>query len=80
LDFQLTENWKISASANYDLINKQIAAPVINVYRDLHCWEMNFNWIPRGIYGGFRFEIRVKAAQLRDLKVTKQGSVRSVYD
>ncbi|MGA9365059.1 MAG: putative LPS assembly protein LptD [Bacteroidota bacterium] len=79
LDVQLTENWKISASANYDLINKQIAAPVINVYRDLHCWEMNFNWIPRGVYSGFRFEIRVKAPQLQDLKVTKQGSVRSVY-
>jgi lipopolysaccharide assembly outer membrane protein LptD (OstA) len=80
LDFQLTENWKLSARANYDLINKQIAAPEINVYRDLHCWEMNFKWIPRGIYGGFKFEIRVKAPQLRDLKVTKQGSVRSVYD
>jgi len=79
LEFQLAENWKISASANYDLINRQIAAPVINVYRDLHCWEMNFNWIPRGVYGGFRFEIRVKAPQLQDLKVTKQGSVRSVY-
>jgi len=79
LDFQLTEKWKISTSASYDLINKQIVAPVINVYRDLHCWEMNFNWIPRGVYSGFRLEIRVKAPQLQDLKVTKQGSARSVY-
>jgi lipopolysaccharide assembly outer membrane protein LptD (OstA) len=79
LSFDLTKNWKISASANYDLINKQIAAPVVNVYRDLHCWEMNFNWIPTGIYSGFRLEIRVKAPQLQDLKVTKQGSSRSVY-
>jgi hypothetical protein len=79
LSFDLTKSWKISASANYDLINKQIAAPVVNVYRDLHCWEMNFNWIPTGIYSGFRLEIRVKAPQLQDLKVTKQGSSRSVY-
>jgi hypothetical protein len=79
LSFDLTKNWKISASANYDLINKQIAAPVVNVYRDLHCWEMNFNWIPTGVYSGFRLEIRVKAPQLQDLKVTKQGSSRSVY-
>ena len=79
LSFDLTENWKISANANYDLINKQIAAPVINIYRDLHCWEMNFNWIPTGGYRGFRLEIRVKAPQLQDLKITKQGSARGVY-
>jgi lipopolysaccharide assembly outer membrane protein LptD (OstA) len=79
LSFDLTRNWKISASANYDLINKQLATPVINVYRDLHCWEMNFNWIPKGVYRGFKLEIRVKAPQLQDLKVTKQASSRSVY-
>jgi hypothetical protein len=40
---------------------------------------MNFNWIPKGGYRGFRLEIRVKAPQLQDLKITKQGSARGVY-
>ena len=22
----------------------------IGITRDLHCWEMNFNWIPNGYY------------------------------
>jgi hypothetical protein len=34
---------------------------------------MNFMWNPVGTYSGFRFEIRVKAEQLQDLKLTKQN-------
>ncbi|HEX9007514.1 MAG TPA: putative LPS assembly protein LptD [Bacteroidota bacterium] len=79
LGFNLTEFWKINASANYDLVNKQFAAPQITVYRDLHCWELNFSWVPTGYYRNFRLEIRLKAPQLQDIKVTKQGSSRDVY-
>jgi len=79
LSFNLTEFWKISASTNYDLVNKQFAAPQITVYRDLHCWEMNFSWVPTGYYRNFKLEIRLKAPQLQDIKVTKQGSARGVY-
>ncbi len=79
LGLNLTRNWKITMSGSYDLVNKQLAAPNINIYRDLHCWEMNFNWVPRGFYRGFRLEIRVKAPQLRDLKVTKTDFERGIY-
>ena len=79
LGFNLTENWKFSASANYDLINNELAAPQITVYRDLHCWEMNFSWVPIGYYRNFRLEIRLKAPQLQDVKVTKQASSRDLF-
>ncbi len=79
LGFNLTENWKFSASANYDLINNELAAPQITVYRDLHCWEMNFSWVPTGYYRNFRLEIRLKAPQLQDVKVTKQASARDLF-
>lgn len=79
LSFSLTENWKITASTNYDLVNRQFAAPQVSVYRDLHCWEMNFNWVPTGPYRNYRLEIRLKAPQLQDVKVTKQESARGVY-
>lgn len=80
LSFNLTPQWKIEASGNYDLIQKQIAAPSVRISRDLHCWIMNFTWVPIGPYRSYRLEIRVKAPQLADLKVTKQGSVRGVYN
>ncbi len=76
LDFNLTENWKFTASSSYDLVSRQFAAPQINISRDLHCWLMNFSWSPLGPYAGYRFEIRVKAPQLQDIKVTKQNNDR----
>ncbi|MBI5472431.1 MAG: LPS-assembly protein LptD [Ignavibacteriae bacterium] len=79
LSFSLTENWKITASTNYDLVNKVFAAPQVSVYRDLHCWEMSFNWVPAGQYSNYRLEIRVKAPQLQDVKVTKQHSSTGIY-
>ena len=79
LGFNLTEFWKITATASYDLINKTIAAPQITVYRDLHCWEMNFSWVPTGSYRNFKLEIRLKAPQLQDVKLTKQESARDIF-
>ncbi len=76
LDFNLTENWKFTASSSYDLVSKQLAAPQINISRDLHCWLMNFSWNPLGPYAGYRFEIKVKAPQLQDIKLTKQNNNR----
>ena len=71
LNFNLTPNWKFSFTGSYDIENKEFAAPQIMISRDLHCWIMNFTWNPGGTYSGFRFEIRVKASQLQDLKLTK---------
>ena len=79
LGFNLTEFWKITAMTSYDLINRVFTAPQITVYRDLHCWELNFNWVPTGPYRNFRFEIKLKSPQLQDIKVTKQGSAREIY-
>ncbi|MCX6134757.1 MAG: putative LPS assembly protein LptD [Ignavibacteriales bacterium] len=79
LSFNLTEKWKFTASGTYDFVRKEFAAPSVTVYRDLHCWEMNFSWFPMGFYRGYRLELRIKAPQLQDLKVTKQGSARGTY-
>ncbi|MFH0990265.1 MAG: putative LPS assembly protein LptD [bacterium] len=79
LSFNLTEYWRITASGNYDFTMKQFSAPSVSVLRDLHCWEMRFDWVPLGPYRYYRFEIRVKAPQLQDIKLTKQGSERGVY-
>ncbi len=76
LEFSLTEKWKVSASGGYDVFNREVVAPELTISRDLHCWFMNFYWVPTGEYKQYRFEIRVKASQLSDLKLTKQASTR----
>jgi len=66
--FDVTKNWRIMGSGSYDPIRKEIVVPSISIYRDLHCWEANFEWRPVGYARGFDLEIRVKAPQLHDLK------------
>jgi lipopolysaccharide assembly outer membrane protein LptD (OstA) len=77
LNFNLTPKWKFSFTGSYDFQRHEFAAPQIRISRDLHCWLMNFTWNPIGLYRGYRFEIRVKAPQLQDLKVTKQDQFYS---
>jgi lipopolysaccharide assembly outer membrane protein LptD (OstA) len=79
IDFNLTDAWKFTASSGYDLMNREILVPQVNISRDLHCWIMNFYWVPNGPSRQYRLEIRVKAPQLQDIKVTKQGSERGIY-
>jgi lipopolysaccharide assembly outer membrane protein LptD (OstA) len=80
ISFSFSEKWKFSFTTSYDLINKQISAPYITAYRDLNSWEMDFSWYPSGFYRGFKLEIRIKAPQLKDIKVTKQTNPRGVYE
>src|SRR5690606_21694740 len=66
-DVSLTPNWKIAGSTGFDLMQREIATTQLSVVRDLHCWEMRFNWTPFGIYRSFSFSIYVKSGYLRDL-------------
>ena len=51
---------------------KKLTYTTIDVYRDLHCWEMLFNWIPLGYHQSYTLTIRVKASELRDLKYERK--------
>ncbi|MCX8057295.1 MAG: putative LPS assembly protein LptD [Ignavibacteria bacterium] len=75
LSFNLTSQWKFSVNGGYDFDQKKLTAPTVRISRDLHCWNMNFDWYPTGFYRGYRLEIRVKAPQLQDIKITKQGGI-----
>ncbi len=79
LSFNLTEKWQIATSGSYDFVNKEHFIPSVSVTRDLHCWAMSFSWYPMGTLEGYRFELKVKAPQLQDLKLTKQSNDRGNY-
>ena len=71
-NFKITKKWKIGFRSGYDFDEKDFTYTSIDIYRDLHCWEMLFNWIPIGFHQSYTFTIRVKAAALRDLKFEKK--------
>ena len=71
-NFSITKNWKVAFSTGYDFVNKGLSYTSIDIYRDLHCWEMRFNWTPFGYYKGWNFVINIKAPSLRDVKYEKK--------
>ena len=79
LSFNLTQMWKITFRGSYDITNSQMNAPQITVFRDLHCWEAHLVWNPVGTYTGFRFEIRLKAPEFKDLKLSKTKDIYSGF-
>ena len=75
-DVSLSPKWKVNFSTGWDFTNHGLSYTSLNVYRDLHCWEMRFNWIPIGSYKSWNFTINVKAQALQDLKLTKKKDYR----
>lgn len=73
----LTEKTKIGIDSGYDLKNKEFTVTRLNLSRDLHCWTLNFNWVPFGINQSYFVEVRVLSTLLSDLKLDKQS--RPVY-
>ena len=72
----LSPKWKVSVQTGWDFELKKLSYTSLTLYRDLHCWEMRFNWIPYGTYKSWNFTINVKAAALQDLKLTKKKDYR----
>jgi hypothetical protein len=76
-DVNITNKWKIGFDSNYDFTRKEFSYTSLNVYRDLHCWELQFNWIPFGFRQSYNVTINVKSAVLQDLRLTRK---RDWYD
>lgn len=68
----LTQNWKIAMSTGYDIANHGMSYTTVDIYRDLHCWEMRFSWVPFGYYRSWFFQIKIKASALSDIKYEKR--------
>jgi hypothetical protein len=79
LSFNLTQKWKLSFRGSYDITNDKMNAPQVTIHRELHAWEAHMVWNPIGTYRGFKFEIRLKAPEFRDLKLSKSKDIYSGF-
>lgn len=70
----LTKNWNIAFSTGWDFEEKGISYTTLNVYRDLHCWDMAFTWVPFGDRQRWEFVLKIKASMLSDIKVEMKSS------
>ena len=71
-DLKITDKWKVGFNSGYDFRRNQFTQTSLSIYRDLHCWQMNVNWIPFGTYQSFSIDINVKSSMLQDLKLSRR--------
>jgi lipopolysaccharide assembly outer membrane protein LptD (OstA) len=77
-EINITKKWKVGFVTGYDFVQKALSYTSIDIYRDMHCWEMSFNWIPMGYRKGWKFTINVKSSALRDvLKLNLHNDFRN---
>jgi len=73
----VTKGWKVGYNTNIDLRAGRLAVSSFTIYRDLHCWDLNATWIPFGVYKSYNITLKVKAAILQDLKLSKRSDYTS---
>jgi hypothetical protein len=76
LRLNVSRNWKVNYRGSFNLLEQRVVSHSVNINRDLHCWQLSFNWTPSGGYRGFTLLIRPKASQLKDLKVEHKSQRR----
>lgn len=76
-DVNLTQKWKIQYNTNYDFRAMKLAVSSFSIYRDLHCWDLSVQWVPFGVYKSYNVTLKVKAAVLQDLKLSKRNDYTS---
>lgn len=78
-NISITPKWKVGFRTGWDFEAKDLSFTSISIYRDLHCWEMRFNWIPTGPQKSWNFSINAKASILQDLKLNKKKDFRDNF-
>ena len=68
-----TSKWKIGFQSGYDIQNSEFTHTSLSIMRDLHCWNMNFSWVPFGPLRSYVLVINVSSPTLRDLKLQKRN-------
>ena len=78
-EFYITPKWRVGFTTGYDFKAKDFSYTSLNIYRDLHCWEMVMEWVPYGFRKSYNFTIRIKSSILKDLKITRKSDWRDNF-
>ncbi len=73
----LTEKWNMRLTTNFDVEARKFSFTTFNVSRNLHCFNMSFNFVPFGDRKSYSFTLNASSSMLKDLKIDKR---RSWYD
>lgn len=72
----LVKKWKLSARGTYNFNTSKLdpSATEISIQRDLHCWQLSYQWHPLSYPAKYDFSLGVKANVLKSLKLPRKRS------
>ena len=72
----LVKKWKLSGRSTYNFTKKKLDPNTteISIQRDLHCWQLSYQWHPLGDQAKYDFSLGVKANVLKALKLPRKRS------
>ena len=73
-NIKLTPRLSMQMSTNFDLMAMEMSATQLSATYDLHCFNINFSWVPTGKWQSWSFRIQANAAALADLLRFKKSS------
>jgi hypothetical protein len=72
-DVNVTKNWKVNITSGYDFARKDFIYTQLNVIRNLHCWELRFQYTAYPIeYRSYNVQVNVKSAVLQEMKLSRK--------
>lgn len=70
----ITPTMRMNITGSYDVLNREMLNPIIDIQKQIHCWYLSLNWVPTGFNRGFFLRFGASAQQLKDLVIPKQST------
>ncbi len=67
-NLDLTNKWGVSFSSGYDFDARELTSTQIFIKRNLHCWNMEFSWIPFGRRQSYSFRIAINSSVFKGVE------------
>ncbi len=77
-NFNVSRSWRVSYSTRFDMVDLRLISQRFSIKKDLHCWELSFDWTPTGPGAGYYMRINVKSPNLRDIKLEERGGIQGI--
>ncbi|MBX2845540.1 MAG: hypothetical protein KTR13_04925 [Saprospiraceae bacterium] len=80
-NFNITDNWKLDVQSGYNIREKEVQYTNMRLNRDLHCWQMGFDWSVGGSFSNrYLLTIQPKSNLLQGLKLEKRRTYLQNFD
>lgn len=66
--FALSRTLQAAVHTGYDFQHRELIFPMLQLYRDLHCWQVGFQWVPSGSFRSFSAQVALKVPEKKELQ------------